>query len=54
MSEAIEDLAGRNSDARHEYRIFLERVQRAPKGAKVLVRPTSSVRSLPLQFGTLR
>ena len=37
-----------------EHRIFLGRIQKAPKGARVLVRPTSSVRSLHLQFGTLR
>ena len=37
-----------------EYRVILGRGQKAPKGTGVLIRPTSSVRSLPLQFGTLR
>ena len=31
-----------------EYGVFLERVQKAPKGTGVLVRPTSTVRSLLL------
>ena len=39
--------------AEDEYRVFLGRVQKAPKGTKVLLRPTSSVRSLPLQYGAL-
>ena len=39
--------------AEDEYRIFLGRVQKAPKGARVLLRPESSVRSLPLQYGAL-
>ena len=37
-----------------EYRVFLGKVQKAPKGTRVLIRLTSSVHSLPLQFGTLR
>ena len=40
--------------AEDEYRVFLGRVQKAPNGARVLLRPTSSVRSLPLQYGALR
>ena len=40
--------------AEDEYSVFLGRVKKAPKGARALLRPTSSVRSLLLQYSTLR
>ena len=39
--------------AEDEYWVFLGRVQKAPKKTRVFLRPTTNVRFLPLQFGSL-